>query len=353
MAWGTIAWSFAELWVGRATSYGMLFASRSALGVGEASFGPASYSLVNDYYPVEDRGRSLGVLQVAPLVGLGTIFLGGAIAEAWGWRAAMYAYAFPGFVLAALALRLPEPRRGAMDRRAEGLERAGDTAPSRYVAMKTAAAYRFMLRIRTISTTLVGTGLAFFFITGIGIWLPTFMVRYHGMSLTTAAGTVTGVALLSGGAGTYLGGVVADRLLKRGWRTSRIQVAAVTMVASAVFFVPAAVVANTAVAVVTLAIGVVLAAAPMAPLLAARADVCHPDLRGRLAALQTLVLAVSSALSPALLGWLSDAYTLRFAFVVLAPMMAVGGAVLWVFSPRHVVADEERMRAELRVEATQ
>jgi len=353
MAWGVVAWSFAELWVGQARSFGVLFASRGSLGILDSTFQPASYSLVNDYYPVEDRGRVLGVLQVAPLVGLGSLVFAGAIAEVWGWRAVMYAFAFPGFFMAMAAIRLPEPERGAQDRQAHGAEELADDGErpmSAYARMKTRTAFRRLLAVPTVWTTLLGTSVSFMFISGIGIWLPTFMVRYHDMSLTAAAGTLTVVAILGGGVGTYLGGRVADAYRRKGWRTSRVHVAAIAMVASAVLFIPAGVLDITALAIVALTLGVVLAAAPVAPLLAARADVCHPDLRGRLAALQAVVMAVSSALSPALLGWLSDAYSLRTAFLLLTPMMAAGGLIVWVLSPRHLVADEDRMRSELREE---
>src|SRR3954471_2613027 len=55
---GIAFWSLATIWCGFADSFGMLFAARIAVGLGEAAIMPGSASLIADYFPVEKRGRA-------------------------------------------------------------------------------------------------------------------------------------------------------------------------------------------------------------------------------------------------------------------------------------------------------
>jgi MFS family permease len=77
------------------------------------------------------------------------------------------------------------------------------------------------------------------------------------------------------------------------------------------------------------------------------ADVVHPDLRGRTAAASSLVNAICTAASPLTFGFLSDWIGLRSAFLLLVPLMGIGGIFLLALGPRFLTADIERMRAYL------
>src|SRR3954449_12067237 len=114
-AWGAALWSCAMIATGLATSSGGLFLSRMGLGIAESSYTPASFSLLTDYYPVEERSRVLGIYQVGSVLGFLGLPIGGGIATPCGWRAAFDLYALAGFVVALLVWRLPEPQRGLAD----------------------------------------------------------------------------------------------------------------------------------------------------------------------------------------------------------------------------------------------
>lgn len=347
-AWGAALWSVAMLATGLATSYGGLFLSRMGLGVAESSYTPASFSLLTDYYPVEERSRVLGIYQVGSVLGFLGLPIGGFIATHWGWRAAFDLYALAGFVIALLVWRLREPQRGVAD----GLRPAvAPTVPrSRFAAMPARAAFGYVLRTPSVTISLLTNALAIFFTSGLGIWATTFLVRYHHLSLTKATAATS---LLAVGAiiGMIWGGRLGDRLVAAGRLAGRVEVAAAAQVAGVLLLVPAFAVHGTAPMLVLFALGAVTLTMPNAPLAALRADVVHPDLRGRAAAVQSVLFAGAAAASPLVIGLVSDSIGLRGALLVILPLMGLGGILLAVFGPPVVEPDRRRMQASLLEEA--
>src|SRR3989475_8469505 len=84
------------------------------VGVGEAGYGPAAQALIAEFFRGRRRAFTIGVYSVGMAFGgvLG-IWLGGVLAERYGWRTAFVAMGAPGLVLALLASRLREPQRQA------------------------------------------------------------------------------------------------------------------------------------------------------------------------------------------------------------------------------------------------
>jgi MFS family permease len=349
-AWGAALWSVAMLATGLATSYSGLFLSRMGLGVAESSYTPASFSLLTDYYSVEERSRVLGIYQVGSVLGFLGLPIGGFIATHWGWRAAFDLYALAGFVVALLVWRLHEPQRGAAD----GLRVAvAPTVPrSRFAVMAAPAAFRYVLSIPSFTISLVTNALAVFFTSGLGIWATTFLVRYHHLSLTkaTAATSLLAVGAITG---MIWGGRLGDRLVARGRLAGRVEVAAAAQIIGVVLLVPAFAVNGTAAMLVLFALGAVTLTMPNAPLAALRADVVHPDLRGRAAAAQSVLYAGAAAASPLVIGLISDAIGLRGALLVVLPLMAVGGIALAVLGPAFVEPDRHRMKDSLLEEMSE
>jgi MFS family permease len=347
-AWGAALWSVAMLATGLATSYSGLFLSRMGLGVAESSYTPASFSLLTDYYSVEERSRVLGIYQVGSVLGFLGLPIGGFIATHWGWRAAFDLYALAGFVVALLVWRLPEPQRGVAD----GLRAAiAATMPrSPFSNMPAGPAFRYVLRTPSVTISLLTNALAVFFTSGLGIWATTFLVRYHHLSLTkaTAATSLLAVGAITG---MIWGGRLGDRLVARGRLAGRVEVAAAAQIVGVVLLVPAFAVHSTAAMLVLFALGAVTLTMPNAPLAALRADVIHPDLRGRAAALQSVLYAGAAAASPLVIGLISDSIGLRGALLVVLPLMGVGGILLAVFGPSVVEPDRRRMQASLLEEA--
>lgn len=349
IAWTTAGWSWAMILTGTAGSYATLLGSRMFLGIAEAGYVPAGFSLLSDYYPVRERGRVMGLFRAAGILAWVTIPIGGAIADAWGWRAAFFAYAIPGFLLALIIHRLPEPGRGHQDRAYHGVtEPAGSAGSegSELAAMSLKSAFAAILRVRTVLVLLLGEFISTFFAAGLSIWWTTFLVRYHGMSLTEAT-SWTALFGVCGVIGVIGGGYLGDRLLSKGMPAGRLHVAVAAKLIAMVLLFPALAVDETWLFIVLMMPATLFLTAPSAPVNALLADVVHPDLRGRLASMNTITRAIGGASAPLLFGLASDAIGLRQAELALLPLLGVGAVVIWIFGGRYLSRDLSRMKRVL------
>lgn len=380
IAWALAFWGTTILVMGTAMSYTRLLVARTLLGLTDPAEQPTSYSLLGDYYKVEERGRIYAIWNIGQLAGIMFVPIAGVMADAWGWRAAFYLFSIPGFVLSLVVWRLPEPERGLQDRIAEHRRRgetglpapvpAGngqdaqqlDTTPLDpdpvtdpqspgirfdWASIKEAlAGYGEVLRIPTVPVALASIGLTSFLTRGLGIWLTVFFVRYHDMSLGQATGTV---ALLALGAlmGTLGAGYAADAMELRGLRTGRVRMAAASSILSAVFLFAAFSTDHTPSMLGLFFVGSVFVFPPGPLLQAVVADVVDPELRGRGASLDTLMQTVMGASSVLIFGILSDAITLRSTLLLMVPIVAVGGLVVWFLGSRFMPRDVDRMRDRL------
>ena len=111
-------WSVAQAASGLAPSYGVLLATRLALGAVVAVAGPAVASLTGDFFLPGERAQIYGYLVAGELVGAGLgILVSGDLAGILSWRISFFALGAAGTALAlALARGLTEPLRGGQSR---------------------------------------------------------------------------------------------------------------------------------------------------------------------------------------------------------------------------------------------
>ncbi|MGE0141142.1 MAG: MFS transporter, partial [Ilumatobacteraceae bacterium] len=326
ISWGTAAWGATMIFTGAAWNYATLFVGRTSLGVWDPCDNPTSQSLLADYYPKVQRSKVLSVYQVGQLSGVFLIPVAAAMATKWGWRSAFYFLAIPAFVVAILARRLPEPVRGQQDRIDLGLDPAAALPDEARAEPPT---YREVLRCRTFLLMAVSSTVGSLFFGSIGTWSPTFMVRYHDMTVSQAAGALILLAL-GGLTGALVSGWAADYATYRGLRAGRLVIAAGSRLLGFPLFLLTFTLDSTPAMLVSFAFAAMLLIAPQAPLNAARADVLHPNLRGRGTSLDIVMQSVASALAPVLVGFLADQYGLRNAFLITVPLMALSGIITLV-----------------------
>jgi MFS family permease len=126
-----LGWSIITMLTAAATNFATLLGLRALLGFGQAITEPSAASLLSDYYPTEQRGRVFSNQQVMVFIGFGLgIALGGAVGDAFGWRAAFLVVGPPSILVAFLAFALREPPRGLGDRLHVGGDAVGATDPS-------------------------------------------------------------------------------------------------------------------------------------------------------------------------------------------------------------------------------
>ncbi len=196
-------WSAMTAVSGLATNFWQLLIARIGVGIGEAGGSPPSHSLIADYFAPNRRSSALGIYALGIPVGiLFGNFAGGWINEFFGWRNAFLLVGIPGVLLALLMkFTVKEPPRGY----SEGRAPSADQVPFMTV-LKTMWGYRSFRHISLGAATQAFVGY------GAIAWMPSFLIRTHDMSsgeVGTALGLIIGLA---GGAGTFLGGFICDRL---------------------------------------------------------------------------------------------------------------------------------------------
>ncbi|MYA13781.1 MAG: MFS transporter, partial [Acidimicrobiaceae bacterium] len=307
IAWGTAFWGVTMIFTGMASGFFMLLLGRMVLGLWDPCDNPTSQSLLADYYPVNQRSKVMGIYQMGQLVGFFLLPIGGLMGQAWGWRATFFFFALPAFVVALLSWRLSEPVRGVQERRHQRLESDESIViASKFQGLSIVDAYKHILRCRSYTASLVSSAVGSLFFGGIGVWTPTFLIRYHDLDIAEASTAIIVVAL-GGLVGVLTAGNLADFLTQSGYLSARIGVAGIARVISAPLFMAAFLVSYTPLMLLLFSFGALFLVGALPPLNAARVDVLHPDLRGRGTSLAAVTQSLASAASPVLYGLIAAA----------------------------------------------
>ncbi len=311
------SWALLTTASGIAVAFWMFFLVRMVLGAAANVDNPISSALIADYYPPRLRGRVFAVQRLAYVVGTGVgILIGGAVGEAFGWRAAFFVLVVPGLAVAGACLLLREPRRGALD--ADPSETAepapvGPTATLEEIELDAERPepsgsvgeylrqFLDVLRIPTFRSIVVGVTVTFLGFNGIAFWLPTFFQRHHDVSDATAGAITAVVAVGAGVLGTWLGGALGDRREARA-AGGRIQLTFATQVIGAPLLAVGLAAPSLPVTVVAVLLGATLFSIGFPNLAAAAADVLPARRRGTGFAMFGFLVTMGSALGAARRG---------------------------------------------------
>ncbi len=312
---GALVWSLATLLTAVTTNFNQLLIRHTVVGIGEASFVILSPTFVADMFPVEKRGRVMGVFYLAIPVGTALGYLlGGVLGPKYGWRAPFYVGAAPGALLALLLLLIPEPPLGNFDTR-ESKTPQRDTIKS-------------LIRNPAFLTATFGMAMMTFALGGLQVWMPTFLHRVHGYSLLDA-NLVFGLSTITNGLlASLVGGWISDRLLRR-TKAAHYLVSAVSLGLG----IPAACVALYASGkpmIVGIFAAEFLLLLNTGPLNAAVINSVGPHVRAAALAANIFVFhLLGDVPSPALIGYMSDRFSLRLAFVAPVVAIALSSSILF------------------------
>ena len=325
---GVAIWSVATALAGLATSYASLFAARAAVGVGEAAYGTISPALLADYFPRERRGRVFAVFFAAIPIGsaLGYI-VGGLVDQYFGWRQAFFVAGVPGLVLAALALRLYDPPRGAQD------AADGTGAGAHAVSLGGAArvAYAALIRNRPYVLTVLGYAAYTFAIGALAFWTPAFLERTRGIPKAHATVQFGAVVVVTGFIGTYAGGWIGDHFLRVS-RQAYLWVSGVVTLAAAPLTLVALASPHPAVYWTAIVAAELCLFASTGPINSAIVNVVSPHMRATAVALSIFTIhLLGDVPSPSLVGLLSDARSLGDA-VLIIPLAVLLGGIIWTYA---------------------
>jgi predicted MFS family arabinose efflux permease len=365
LTFSVFGWAVAVTVSGAAQSYLWLVLTRVGLAAVAAAAGPCVASMIGDSFPIGERAKVYGHILAGELVGTGLGLVGSTyIAGVFGWRYAFWWLVPPTLVLAWVVHRMPEPARdqAGVLRATPESPSAGDScdgdAPSagRGDALRRAVRRRgveprpdmvlnespanmslreavaYVLRVPTNRVLIVASALGYFFFAGLRGFAVEFSQDQYHISKSVASGLmlVVGVGAL---AGVFVGGRLADRLVRRGVVAGRIWVPAIALLSVPAFALPALLATRTFVALPFLVLGAGVLSAANPPQDAARLDIMHPRLWGRSESIRSLARTVLEAIAPVLFGYTSehlvggDAAGLQAAFLMFLVAVPAAGAV--------------------------
>jgi predicted MFS family arabinose efflux permease len=308
--------------------YNQLLFRHAIVGIGEASYATIAPTLIADAFPPLKRGRMLAVFFLGLPVGSAAgYFVGGFLAQQFGWRAAFMAAGVPGFLLALMLWFLPEPQRGQHEENVKGDLRT---------------IFRDLTRNGAFITVTLGMALYTFAIGGMQVWIPTFLVRVRGMDLRSANIDFAIVTIINGVFATLLGGWIGDRLLKR-FFGAYYSFSGIAMLIAVPFMVAAIYVGGKFmfpaifVAVFFILIGT-------GPTNAALVNSVNAGIRSTALAVNVFVIhLLGDAFSPTLIGKISDKTgSLQTAFWVAFVAAGISGIILLMgakYAPRLKVSE--------------
>jgi MFS family permease len=199
-------WSLMTVACGLVVNFAQLFLARVGVGIGEAGGLAPTNSLIADYFPPETRSRAVSVFLLGTMVGAFLGFaIGGYLAQHYGWRVAFVAVGLPGVLLAfVVQLTIREPRTET--RLPTGQELFGRESINVVKALFAKRAYVHLV---------FGYAFYSFYALGAGQFVIPFIVRSFDVTLAQIGGLWGLVFGTSGIIGTFLGGIIADRLSRR------------------------------------------------------------------------------------------------------------------------------------------
>ncbi len=344
-------WSVATTLGGLSRNFWQLISARTVLGIGEAGYGPASLSLLGDFFTKAQRGRVLSYWSVGNLVGAAIGFmLGGLVADAFGWRWAFYMVGIPGLIAAYLAWHMFEPERGVFDREVDaedyGVSEVETVHGSIGIGFWTRA--KKNLQVPTYLAVICSLVFSFFTIGGTSFWLPTYLVNTFSLSVGKA-GITTGAVLASSGlVGTLVGGWLADYVQHRR-PDGRLLVSALGFLIGAPLVLITLLIHNMTLFIALFAIGGISLSFCTGPIFAVVQDVIAPGARATALGLTGLLVhLLGDAAAPSVIGLIADRYTLSFALITTTPTFLFLAGLACLVGARTVARDMRRMQEQMR-----
>ncbi len=326
LALGMVVWSAATAFSGLAGGFTSLLLLRLLLGVGESVAFPAATKVVAASVPVVRLGIANGFMGFGYLIGpaVGTA-VGGYLMGSIGWRAV-----FVLFGLASLSWLWPWRRFSWRPTRDPANERA---TPS----------FLAILSRRALWGAALGHFAANYSYYFIIAWLPFYLVKVRGFSMTTMAVTASWAYLLNAAAALAMG-ALTDRWIQSGREPTRAYkpVMGLAQLGSLVCMV-AMVSLPAAGSIAALLAFEVIAGCSYPGLFAIPQTFAGPNATGRWVGVQNACGNVAGMIAPVLTGWLVDRTGgFEAAFALAAAISALGfGGWVWLL-PRIAPIDWSR-----------
>ncbi len=319
---GLAVWSLVCAATGMARGFRQLVFLRAAEGLGEASYFPASMSILADYHGPSTRSRAMSVHQTSVYLGTaGGWLLGGYLGEVAGWRAPFWGLGLAGLAYAMiLGLVLVEPKRGSPSEPETTPERPRSSSSlASKVAIIASNPAAALLLLVFVGANFVAAALL--------VWLPSMVGEALGLGLSGSAFTSMLWALASV-PGAAIGGWLADRAACRS-AGGRIRTQALGLLIAAPFVLLSGGTGSVALLMIALVGAGLCKGIYDANIFAALYDVVPVEDRGTAAGLMNTVGWTGGVVAPIAVGLASDRFGLSVAIASTAVVyLAVGSLAI-------------------------
>jgi MFS transporter, Spinster family, sphingosine-1-phosphate transporter len=319
-----ILWSLASGASGLAATFGLLFATRIFVGIGEGGYGPAAPTILSDLFPIETRGRIMAIFCAAIPVGsaLGYV-IGGLIGANLGWRWAFYLVTPPGLLLGLLCFWQRDPRVAA--------DNLVQKSPHRSIRD-----YLNLFRTRSYLINCIAQTLMTFVVGGLGFWVPAYL-RYRDQSSEVGMTIFGLITVVAGLVSTLLGGVIADKLRSR-IPGSYFWVSGIGMLIACPIFIVALYIPFPA-AWIAMFLAIFFLFLNTGPSNTALANVSLPAVRATAFAANIFVIhAFGDVQAFWLLGYIGGHTNMHLAFLFVSGIIFLSGLV-WLIGVKYLPAD--------------
>ncbi len=346
---GIAFWSVMTALGGIAQSYQQLFWARVAVGAGESSFAPATYSILTDSFPRKKLPMAMSLLSMGFVCGSGfALIAGGAALQAaaaigpvvlpvvgalhW-WQSVFFLVGVPGLIIALLMATVAEPQRRGLLSGVAGAR--PDKVPVRVIGRFLAEQWRTFLPI--FAAMGVKTLLAF----GAALWTPAFFVRTYGWQMSLTGYRLGLAAVLVSPFGLLVGGWLAEYYERRGRDDANLRVLQIATIAVVPTSILYPLMPSPQAAFVLYGLNIFLASVGIGPGNAALQIVTPNQMRGQIRALFQLVFnLVGYAIGPLFVALFTDhvfhsdaaiRYSLATAAAITGPVAV--GLTWWGMKP--------------------
>ncbi len=317
-----IFWSTSTLLTGLSRGVVSLTMVRSvATAGGESFYAPAAYALMARFHRAT-RALAMSVHQAAMYFGIMVSgFLGGFIAERWGWRSVFYVYGAAGIVLGIVFIfRL---RDGDENRQSE--------APKQWQSPVTMLGILF--RTPTAMFLTVGFTAVVFVNNAYIVWAPDFLGEKFNLSLTEAGAYSMFYHHITALVGVLIGGILSDALVRK-YAGARMTMQSITMLLGAPAILYMGLAQSALQVYAAMAVFGLFRGLYESNTQASLFDVIQPKYRASAIGIMVMLAFLAGSLAPWLMGYLREVLEpgkgLSYAFAAYSGCYVIGGLAVAV-----------------------
>ena len=299
IAFSTFLWSIATSACACARNYFALIFVRSLVGAGESGFTSVCPSFIAERFNPQVRARVLALFALGlPLGSALGYLLGGILGKVYGWRLAFLILGSPGIILAFIVYF------------------AIKDTPKKKEEKPHFFNYFKLLKNKKFILVCLAQAMGTFTLGALAAWGPSFLNRYFAYDIAASGTIFGGLIIVAGALGTLLGGFIGDIWQKK-TENGYFYTTSLSFLLAFPFGIAAFLMMSKILFFTFLIISTMLVFMQNGPLNASVVNLTKLKERSMAFALNVFIIhALGDAMSPYLVGFVSDSFNLKFAVIL-------------------------------------